>query len=276
MTGISLESASITDIGKKRKSNQDAWYCNDHIGLYIVADGMGGHSGGDIASRIIVDTMSAIFENPDSSMIEPIDPMPGDQLSTRAGALVESIYRANHDVYEHAGRNKPLKGMGSTVSAVLFTGDTLIVANVGDSPVYLIRDDQIDTLSVSHSMVSDPDRDASFAGRVKHMLTRAVGPDNTVEVDSCEIQCFDQDIIVLCTDGLSNMVSVSEVKKAVQSLSPKDACRFLVDLANENGGFDNTTIIVVKVIKLRHNKASVIQGVFGWFRQFMKMINSKG
>jgi len=240
---------------KKREMNQDSLFHDDDLGLYIVADGMGGHQGGEVASLLAVETIVKHFEQKDLEKTD--DDRQGQYdafLSKQADQLVSSIHRANEEVFKKACEDPGLKGMGTTVSGLYLTPETVIVANVGDSPVYLIRDHTIETLSVSHSLVSEKDKEKSSFAQVRHMLTRSVGVAQTVKVDSCEIQSFENDCFVLCSDGLCNLVKKDEIKKIVGRETPASACRLLVDLANERGGDDNITIIIVKIGSGGHNK----------------------
>ncbi len=242
--------------------NQDTHYCNDDLGIYIVADGMGGQQGGEIASRLAVETMIKYF-NPSISEKQTcdIESKFDHSISEQANLLVSSIFFANTAIFQKALEESQLHGMGSTISAVYLTGETVIVANVGDSPVYLIRDDEIQPLFVSHSMESEFEIDHIFFKQAKHMLTRAVGVETDVRVDSCEIHCFENDLIILCSDGLSNLVAKEKIKEIVEKENPDSACRTLVELANEHGGSDNITIIIVKVHSFKHKK------IKGWIQK---------
>ena len=148
---IIVESASITDKGKKRKANEDALILEDALGLYVVADGMGGHRAGDIASRLVVETIGEYIkksiDNDDCDQTADFD----ETLSHEANRLLSSIRMSNQVVHEASLENKSYRGMGSTVSAIYFTESTLIAANVGDSPIYLVRDGKIKLLSVPHT-----------------------------------------------------------------------------------------------------------------------------
>jgi protein phosphatase len=142
--------------------------------------------------------------------------------------------------------------MGSTVSAVYFTDGTFIAANVGDSPIYLIRDGRIKLLSVPHTVIAeqtalDPENAARLGMEFRHVLTRAMGTEESVKADIYEIQCFKNDILVISSDGLSDKASPEEIQQLVDGNGSDVACRQLVDLANERGGDDNITAIVLKV-----------------------------
>lgn len=259
---IVVESAGMTDIGKHRKVNEDALFTDDDLGLYVVADGVGGHQSGEIASSLVVETMSRCMKrfNNGGNSEEFINPDP--TLSNMANSLISSIQLANQDVHNSATGRKDYQGMGSTVSAIYFTDETLIAANVGDSPIYLIRDGAIDLLSVPHTMLYDqafidPDGTMKMKDTYKHVLTRAIGTKQTVTADVCEIQRFAGDIVVICSDGLSDKLCPEEISDIVVNKRPNLACRYLIDLANERGGNDNITVIVLRLNNIIKKKSVI-------------------
>ncbi|MCP4690768.1 MAG: serine/threonine-protein phosphatase [Desulfobacterales bacterium] len=248
---IVIESAGISDVGKKRKGNEDALFLDDDLKLYIVADGMGGHLAGEVASAMVVKTIRDHMRRLDAEGEKPARRDPG--LSKEANRLVSGIHRSNQKVFEASLEDPGRHGMGSTISTLYFTDETLIAANVGDSPIYLIHDGAIELLSVPHTVMAehaalDPE------GRItppemmyQHMLTRAMGIQETVEVDVSEIRCRENDIVVIGSDGLSDKVSPGEILEIANDEDPGKACTSLVALANERGGEDNITVIVARV-----------------------------
>ena len=249
-----IESAGLTDTGKKRKGNEDAFLTNDDLGLYIVADGMGGHQAGEVASKLVVDSISDYvkhFQNgTDVEEPENID----DALSKEANRILSGIQLSNRMVHEIANSQDTYRGMGSTVSVLYFNDQTLVAANVGDSPIYLIHKGKIELLSVPHTVLAehsaiDPEGAKKLGNEYKHMLTRAMGTEKTVRANICEIPIFRDDALVISSDGLSDLVAPEEVLKMVLGSETKQACQSLVDLANSRGGTDNITVIVVKVKK---------------------------
>jgi len=258
-----IESAGITDIGRKRKDNEDSLFHDNDLGLYIVADGMGGHLAGEVASKLVVDTvrdyMKRFKEDEDAEKLEDFD----ETLSKEAGQLLSGIKLANQEVYQAAQSNESYRGMGSTLSVVYFTDKTFIVANVGDSPIYLVHDGSIELLSVIHNVMAeqaaiDPNEAELLGEKYKHMLTRAIGVEETVEADICENQYFKGDILAISSDGLSDKVSPGEILDVVRNERPDKACQTLVDLANERGGDDNITVIVLKVRNDKHEKGGIM------------------
>lgn len=249
---IEIESSGITDIGRRRERNEDSLFYDDGMGLYVVADGMGGHNAGEVASQLVVDTIrDYLNQNSDPDPVQ--DPTKADgKLSKDARRLLAGIHLSNHVVHQAALQNEDYKGMGSTVSVVYLTDRTFIVANVGDSPVYLIRDGKIKLLSVPHTLVAeqaelDPENAELLWNDFKHVLTRAMGVDKSVKADIKEMPFFRNDILVISSDGLTDKATPEEILELVDNQRSNLACQKLVDLANARGGEDNITAIVLRI-----------------------------
>jgi serine/threonine protein phosphatase PrpC len=258
---IVVESAGITDIGKKRQGNEDALFFDDALGLYVVADGMGGHRAGEIASKLVVDTISKYIRQASNNGDSAPNFAPDKSLSREANMLLSGIYLSNKVVHEASLENDEFRGMGSTVSAVYFTSGTLIAANVGDSPIYLIRDGQIKLLSKPHTVLAEqqalnPGNAKKLGMEFRHVLTRAMGTEDSVNVDIYEIQCFKDDILVISSDGLSDKALPEEILELVHRNGLNAACQRLVKLANDRGGDDNVTAIVLKVKMVKNAQLS--------------------
>ncbi len=259
---IEIESAGLTHVGMKRKGNEDALYLDDDLGLYVVADGMGGHRAGEIASQLVVKTISEYILKSQKNG-NPANSNKFDRsLSTRANQLLSGIQLSNKVVHSASHDNDACRGMGSTVSAVYFTDGTLIAANVGDSPIYLIRDGKIKLLSVMHTVLAeqaalDPENTRKLGLEFKHVLTRAIGTEESVRADIYEIQCFKDDVLVISSDGLSDKASPEEILKLVNQTCIDTACQRLVKLANDRGGDDNVTTIVLKVKSIKNARISL-------------------
>jgi serine/threonine protein phosphatase PrpC len=258
---IVVESAGITDVGKKRQGNEDALFVDDVLGLYVVADGMGGHRAGEIASKLVVDTISDYIRQASNNGDEDRNFAPDDSLSPEANMLLSGIYLSNQVVHEASLENEDCRGMGSTVSAVYFTAGTLIAANVGDSPIYLVRDGQIKLLSKLHTVLAEqqalnPANAKKLGMEFRHVLTRAMGTEDSVKVDIYEIQCFKDDILVISSDGLSDKALPEEILELVNQNGLSTACQRLVKLANDRGGDDNVTAIVLRVKTVKNARLS--------------------
>ena len=230
---MKLNACGLSDIGRKRENNQDSYLLNDKAKLYVVADGMGGHAGGEVASKIAVDTLNKVFSYTSRSF-EP------------SSYLVRAIQEANNMIYEKAVQTPSLKGMGTTVTCLLFSYDTVFVAHVGDSRAYFIREGMIWQLSQDHSLVSEQ-MVAGGATAMRNIITRSVGYDRQVEVDVYTKKVAMGDQYLLCSDGLYGFVGHKEMATVVSSLLLSSATKKLIDLANSRGGDDNITAILVKV-----------------------------
>jgi len=249
---IVVESAGITDVGRKRKNNEDSLFVDDDLGLYMVADGMGGHRAGEVASELVVETIQAyitqIHRNSSRAESETAD----SALSKEANHLLASIHLANKGVHQIAQSNDAYRGMGSTVSAAYLTDQTVIAANVDDSPIYLIHDSTIELLSVTHNVVTeqaaiDPDAADRLGEDVKFLLTRAMGVEESVRPDICEVPIFRDDVLVISSDGLSDLASPEEILDVVEEQSSATACQKLIEMANGRGGHDNVTVVVLRI-----------------------------
>lgn len=260
---LAVEAAGITDVGRKRKANEDNYLIRNDLGLFVVADGMGGHQAGEVASDLVVKTMQDYIErfrkNGDAEELVKTDP----SLSEEANYLNSSIHLANRVVFQFSQSKDSYRGMGSTVSTIMFTDDTMIAANVGDSPIYLIRKESVDTLSTPHTVIAEqmalnPEGVSQLGANYRHMLTRAMGIERNVEPYVCEIQCYKDDTIVIASDGLSDKVTPEEVFGVVRGKRPEKACQILVDLANDRGGDDNITIVILRVKSVDYQRSGIM------------------
>lgn len=263
---IMVQAAGFSDIGKVRKANEDCFLLNEPIGLYVVADGMGGHRGGSIASRIAIETIDAYVATPPEKFSATSGTHADDAQSATAQHLRQSIFLANQKIYAQSLKDKACRGMGTTVSALYLTGNSIITANVGDSPIYLLRNREIETLYTPHTLLHERKKiPKSMEGRysesrLAHILTRAVGIRPDVGVALVETPCFSDDIVVLCSDGLSGKVSREEIRDLVYQNDSNSACRKLTDLANQRGGEDNITVIVVRITSANGRSANRLFG----------------
>ena len=275
---IVIESAGITDRGKKRPGNEDSLFLEDSLGLYVVADGMGGHLAGEVASKLVVDTMGNYIKSSQENTEDEKPVYCSETLSKEANRLLSGIHLSNTAVHEAARVNSSYRGMGSTVAALYFTEDTFIAANVGDSPIYLIRDGNIKLLSVPHTVIAeqaalDPANADRLGNEFRHVLTRAMGTEASVKADIYEVQCFREDILVISSDGLSDKASPEEIQQLVNGNGSDAACRRLVDLANDRGGDDNITAIVLKVKMVNNTRMKLERVVAMAKRIFYKITN---
>lgn len=276
---VVIESAGSTDKGQKREKNEDDMLLDDNLNLFMIADGMGGHKAGEIASSMVVDTVHRHMGKFNDEMEVNSQPAVAGVLSKEAEKLISCINMANSAVYQYAISNQSCSGMGSTVSAIFFTDHTFIAANVGDTPIYLVQNNNIELISVTHTVLAEqkalnPEADKTIEPGFGHMLTRAMGNKETVETDSCEIQCLKNDILVISSDGLSDKVSQDEIYDVVTKKTPGKACQILTDMANQRGGDDNITVIVVKVKKINHSQNGIFKRIYhGTFSSFNRLFS---
>ncbi|MDX9823110.1 MAG: Stp1/IreP family PP2C-type Ser/Thr phosphatase [Syntrophales bacterium] len=259
-----------TDVGRTRKNNEDNFLVMEKPRLLLVADGMGGHASGEIASRMAVDTIRNFFDSgaKKSLQIGAYD----EDYSEATNRLGSAIRFANMAIHEAAAGNAAWQGMGTTVVAGLLTDHRLSIAHVGDSRLYLIRAGGIEQLTDDHSVVAEQvkreliSRDEAQKSEMKSILTRALGTEAEVDVDLCEMATSDEDVLILCSDGLSNMVTDEDMLSIVSSSKDPDAAAAaLVDLANSNGGKDNITVVTAYLLK--EGWLSSLLRFFGWGRR---------
>jgi serine/threonine protein phosphatase PrpC len=243
-----------TDVGLKRDHNEDSFLCCDELGLYAVADGMGGHLGGERASRMAVE----VLENEMRSRLVAV----ADERGGVAQAMDEAVRSASQSIYESAQANPELTGMGTTLTALCLYGQSLTVCHVGDSRAYLIRDGRARQLTEDHSWIQEQVRAGllspgdAMVSRFRNIITRSVGFEPTVVPDLLTIPVEAGDCYLLCSDGLSNYFSAEEIGRIVAGQFYSEAGRALVDIANERGGDDNITCVLVYVANLRDETAT--------------------
>ncbi|MGH2493188.1 MAG: Stp1/IreP family PP2C-type Ser/Thr phosphatase [Ktedonobacteraceae bacterium] len=245
---LRLDPAQLTDVGRKREHNEDnmAYVIPKDPqvmamkgALFIVADGMGGHAAGEVASEIAVDTVSNAYYIDDNQDV----PTP----------LLQAIKRANLAIHQRAAENLLRSGMGTTCVAAVLRGNMAYIANVGDSRAYMVRGNQVRQITQDHSWVAEQVRagllteEQARTHAQRNVITRCLGTQPDVEVDVFLEPLQENDCLVLCTDGLSGLISDEEVMRIVDQSVPQESVYHLVERANENGGPDNITAIVVRV-----------------------------
>ncbi len=245
---LRLDPAQLTDVGRKRPHNEDnmAYVIpKDPVvmakkgALFIVADGMGGHAAGEVASEIAVDTVSKVYYLDDSEDV--------------ATSLVQSVKRANTLIYQRAAENMLRSGMGTTCVTAVLRGGTAYITNVGDSRAYMMHNGQVRQVSQDHSWVAEQVRagflteEQARSHAQRNVITRSLGTQPEVEVDIFVEQLEEGDFIILCSDGLSGLISDDDLRTIVSQYQPQESVYHLVERANENGGLDNITVIVARV-----------------------------
>jgi protein phosphatase len=243
----------LTDVGRKRDHNEDSFLVDEDLGLFVVADGMGGHAGGGTASKLAVDTIQAKLRDAreaEPKLFEEPGPLGDSGLREK---LREAIDGACAAIYRAAQGDANLAGMGTTVTAALLRDACAWVAHVGDSRCYLARKGNIYQISEDHSLVNEQIKagaitsDEARRSRFKNIITRSVGFEEAVQVDMMGLETEPGDAMVICCDGLSNLVDDQELLEIVTGTPLEEAPAKLVALANERGGDDNITVIVIRV-----------------------------
>jgi protein phosphatase len=250
---MKIRYAAKTDVGMKRTHNEDYFSLIEDEQLFIVADGMGGHASGEVASKMAADAVSEFYQRTKDE--EATWPYKMDrQLSYIENRLVCGIKLANYRIYEAASRDLRYKGMGTTIVAVLVNGEKIYIAHVGDSRVYRLRNQQIQQITRDHSLLEDykdakPDMTEEEQRNFPHknVITRALGMRDSVQVDIRHEAIQDGDVFLLCSDGLSGMVDDPQLLQIVNgSGNLERSVAELVDQANRAGGTDNITALLLQ------------------------------
>lgn len=250
-----------------RTNNEDCYRVVPSLNLYVLSDGMGGETHGEVASALAVETVvkHCLEGNEDPSVPFFGDPDPGLAANTRR--IVSAVHLANKKVFESGEGNPEQQGMGATMTAAWINWPQLSIAHVGDSRVYLLRNGSLQQLTSDHSLVAEQVRRGIISAaeaeqsNLQSVLLRALGTQPEVEVDSEQVELFPRDILLLCSDGLTRMVIETEIAATLLAEpDPQRAADKLVALANENGGIDNVTVIVVSIVPEP-------KGWFAWLRR---------
>jgi len=242
--------AGLSNVGRVRTSNEDCMGLFPDLNLFLVADGMGGHAAGEVASNMAVETVR-----------ESISKNEGTGSSLLAAHRLERAIKAsNQKIYEAAKQSPALAGMGTTLVSVLLDQDTAYIGYVGDSRAYLARQDEIAQLTTDHSLVNEYLKKGMMTPEeaehhpLKHVLSRALGTALNVEVDILSVPLKSDDILLLCSDGLSNTVTsqimFQTLKRSKGNL--QKACHQLIEQANNRGGVDNITVVILQCISNSH------------------------
>ena len=232
-----------THIGKVRDKNEDSYFCqNEGPKIFIVADGMGGHNAGEIASKIAIETVS-----------EYLNQYFLHNNKFTSEALEEAINIANKRIFDKSQTLEELDGMGTTITVSLIDNNTLYIGHIGDSRAYILRDDKLIQLTQDHTLVSELVKNGTISEieAIKHpkrnIITKALGTEEFIEPDILKLDIINNDIIILCTDGLTNAVSNEEIKDIfLKSGNLQRNCEALVELANNRGGHDNITVLALR------------------------------
>lgn len=235
-----------TDIGKVRSMNQDSFLVSekeDGLKIYILADGMGGYKGGEIASKVAI---TAVYK----FITEKFEEIPKDKDSI-LDLLEDAIDFANAAIYEESEQDEELQDMGTTLEVLLIYKNKVYIGHIGDSRIYRIRKNTMKKITTDHSYVEkliqdgEITREESYHHPKKNLLIKALGTDEEVEPDLIYTVFSKNDMLIICSDGLTNMISEDEIFKIVRETNPENVTEVLVEEANEAGGLDNITVIFI-------------------------------
>src|SRR3981081_2281571 len=247
--------AARTDVGRRGEHNEDSFLINEDLGLYVVCDGMGGHAGGETASRLAVQTIERELLSARLGGDDPFAAAAPLEESPLAPALREAIEGACAAVYRTSRANPELQGMGTTCIALLVQGEIAILGHVGDSRAYAVRDGEVVQRTEDHSRVNDQVRaglltpEEARHSRLKNIITRSVGFEEDVLVDLIGVETRAGDRFLLCSDGLSNLIENDEIRDALVESDLAKVPEILIQLANSRGGDDNITVIAVQRVE---------------------------
>ena len=261
-----IESSGITDVGLKRKGNEDSFSIDDDLGLYVVADGMGGHLAGEVASRIAIELINKTFRiwMKSGASEEMLFGWPDPSLSREGNYVLSSIRLANRIIYELSTENEKYHGMGTTVAVLAVVREHIVVANIGDSRIYMIRNGEIERLSRDHTIVAEQvesgimSKEEAETSPLKHILTRNLGSSDHVNAEVFEIQPANGDRFLLCSDGVTDLIPDREILRMVQAEeNPESLCRKFIDEVLKRGGHDNATLISLFLTGMEGQKSGL-------------------
>jgi PPM family protein phosphatase len=235
-----FQSWCLTDKGKKRESNQDSFLIDDRLGVFIVADGVGGHTGGEVASALAVETVREVIAHPKAGQFKPKE------------VLYQAYEEASHRIFDRAAQEVRLNGMGTTMVMGYYRDTKLYVANVGDSRCYLYRKPYLWQMTEDHSLINEQIRLGMMSEEQarkqlgKNVITRSVGFERDVFPDILEREVSAGDTFLFCSDGLSGMVNDADMAKILNNTPPEKITQAMVEKALDHGGDDNVTVLIVQ------------------------------
>ncbi len=250
---MNVRFSAKTDVGRKRKNNEDNYCADESLGLFVVLDGLGGHTSGEVASKLAADTILQGTRDVKKFGVSALIGEYDDNFSMEANQLASIIRLANQAIYQATNEQPEYNGMSSTVAALLVLDGRVVTAHVGDSRIYLFRDNSIEQISEDHSFVQEQIHrgiltlEEASQSELKNIVTRALGANDSVQVSIDEFAVLENDSLLLCSDGLTDMLNDEDILKIYlqEGGDPERTCSSLVDLANERGGRDNITVLIV-------------------------------
>jgi protein phosphatase len=268
-----LEVASHTDPGMVRSNNEDSIASVAEKGLVVLADGMGGYNAGEVASGMATTVITTELRQwLDQHEPQELDAQSGQKAAQKI--LQEQVAKANTSIYQASQSQPQYAGMGTTLVIALFYDNKMMVAHIGDSRLYRMRGDEFSQVTKDHSLLQEQidagmlTKEQAKHSANKNLVTRALGIDPAVEAEIHEYDTLPGDIYLLCSDGLSDMVSDEDIGMALQALGANLnlAVQQLVQMANDNGGRDNVSVILIKILREYPAGSGLASKIFGWFR----------
>jgi PPM family protein phosphatase len=247
-----ISSFGATHVGKKRKTNEDAFLVDESLGLFVVADGMGGHAAGEVASQEAVETIHGMVKQGLRALPQLVGPLSNDRARSACRLIEGAVQAATYMIFALAELDREKRGMGTTISALLTLGEYAVTAQVGDSRIYQVREGAVTQITEDHTLISWQMRQGLItpeeARRSPHrnVITRAVGNRDYVEVDTGLIALAPGDRFLLCSDGLHGYLREEEIS-VVTFLGVEAAVHRFIEIANDRGGKDNITAILVEI-----------------------------
>jgi serine/threonine protein phosphatase PrpC len=265
---VQIVSSGLSDVGRVRTNNEDSFRIVEALNLFILSDGMGGEAHGEVASAMAVDVINKYCEaEREDSGATVLDEVPAN-IGSQTRRLKNAVAQANFQIFQSAQKNPEQRGMGATITVLWLKDALLSIAHVGDSRAYLLRNGNLQQLTNDHSLVAEQVRRGLITpqqaeeSEMQSVLLRALGAHPEVEIDVDEVEIIPRDVLLLCSDGLTRMVTEPEIAGALQAETvPSAAAERLIALANENGGIDNVTVIVVRF------EDDANKGWFSWMRR---------
>jgi serine/threonine protein phosphatase PrpC len=264
---VRIASGGVSDVGRVRTNNEDCYRIVMPLNLYVLSDGMGGEAHGEIASAMAVETVVKHCLDTEKNSAAPFFGQTQPNWNPRTRRLVSAVHLANKNIFKSAEDHPEQHGMGATLTAAWIDGTKLSIAHVGDSRAYLLRAGNLLQLTQDHSLVAEQVRRGILTAaeaeesEMQSVLLRALGAQPEIEVDAEEQQLIARDLLLLCSDGLTRMVTEPEIAGTLQAeTDPTMAAEKLIKLANERGGADNITVIVVRL-------ETDSKGWFSWLRR---------
>ncbi len=260
-----------TDLGRRRGNNEDNFAVTPDLGLFVLSDGMGGEAAGELASKIAVEEISRHMKDVARNGNTPLMGDPNPEFGENTNQLASSVRRSNRVIWEAAQHHASQRGMGATVVAALLRGPVMSIAHVGDSRIYLLRAGELQQLTQDHSLVMEQvrrgllTREEAERSEMQNIIVRALGAEESVNVDMDEVFVAPGDQVILCSDGLTRMVQDEGITQvALEAASAQQAGDRLVEIANDNGGDDNVTVVVVRI------KEEPKKGLWSWLKKIFR------